>query len=150
MIPIDPILVKKYQLMLQKNRIPKNEQSYFLKWLRYYLDFCHKYGFEKADSNSLHRYIEKLRSKKQNQSQQQQASNAVQLFYSLSRQKPELEQPFNVDAKVNKTVPVKEKRPRYSTRGITESLSSGPADNFHFKQQWQEALAACYVIQWAA
>ena len=59
MSPIDPILLKKYQMMLQNEKIPKNEQSYFLKWLRYYLDFCHKYGFEKTDSNSLHPYINK-------------------------------------------------------------------------------------------
>jgi hypothetical protein len=84
---------------------------FFYIWLRYYLNFCHKYGFENTDANSLHRYIEKLRSKKQNPSQQQQASNAVPLFYSLPRQKSELEQPINVDAKINKTVPVKEKRP---------------------------------------
>jgi len=60
MSPIDPILLKKYQMMLQNEKIPKNEQSYFLKWLRYYLDFCHKYGFEKTDTNILHPYIDKL------------------------------------------------------------------------------------------
>ena len=63
--------------------MPENEQSSFLKWLRYYLDFCHKYGFEKTDTSNLPRFIEKLRSKKQNSGQQRRAFNAVQLFYSI-------------------------------------------------------------------
>jgi len=54
--------------------MPENEQYSFIKWLRYYLDFCHKYGFEKTDPGNLHRFIKKLRSEKQNQSQQRQAN----------------------------------------------------------------------------
>ena len=47
MIQIEPILLKNYSAILNKNRMPENEQYSFIKWLRYYLDFCHKYGFGK-------------------------------------------------------------------------------------------------------
>ena len=43
--------------------MPENEQHAFIKWLRYYLDFCHKYGFEKTDTKSLSQFIGKLRSR---------------------------------------------------------------------------------------
>ena len=85
MLKIEPSLLKKYNLILQSNLIPAKEHSYYVKWLRYYLDFCHKYGFRNSDSDSLPRFIEKLKSKKQNISQQQQALNAVSLFYSLQK-----------------------------------------------------------------
>ncbi len=45
--------------------MPENEQYSFIKWLRYYLDFCHKYGLKKTGPNSLPLFIEKLRSKSQ-------------------------------------------------------------------------------------
>ena len=45
--------------------MPENEQHAFIKWLRYYLDFCHKYGFNKNDPGSLSCFIDKLKSKKQ-------------------------------------------------------------------------------------
>jgi len=87
MIQIEPILLKNYSEILNKNRMPENEQYSFIKWLRYSLDFCHKYGFEKTGPSNLPRFIEKLRLKKQNSSQQRQAFNAVQLFYSNSSSK---------------------------------------------------------------
>ena len=83
MIQIKPELKSKYILILNKNGIPEKEHGYYFKWLRYYLDFCHKYNFNRDDSKSLLRFIEKLDSKKQNKNQQQQATNAVILFYSL-------------------------------------------------------------------
>ena len=82
MIQIDPGLAKKYKATLNKNRVPEKDVNFFKKWLRYYLDFCHKYRFGENDFNSLPRFIEKLQSKKQNFSQQNQASNAIKLLYS--------------------------------------------------------------------
>ena len=83
MIQIEASLLNNYNLSLQIKQIPKNEHKYYLKWLKYYLDFCHKYNFRNSDSESLHRFIGKLRSKKQNITQQKQATNAVRLFYTL-------------------------------------------------------------------
>ena len=84
MIQIEQGLKSKYALILNKNGILEKEHGYNLKWLRYYLDFCHKYNFNRDDSKSLPRFIEKLDSKKQNKNQQQQATNAVRFFIHYS------------------------------------------------------------------
>ncbi len=80
MLQIDTDLLGRYKIILSKNRIPSGEQAYYVKWLRYYLDFCHKYGFEKDDAKSLKPFVEKLKSKKQNSKQRQRASDAVHIF----------------------------------------------------------------------
>ncbi|RLB86891.1 MAG: integron integrase [Deltaproteobacteria bacterium] len=85
MIQIEANLLKNYNLILQKNGIPENQSGYFIKWLRYYLDFCHKYNYEKECLKSLPLFIDKLCSKNQNERQVQQATQAVQLFYALSK-----------------------------------------------------------------
>jgi len=69
MIQIEANLLAIYNLVLQKQGIPENEQGYYIKWLRYYLDFYNKYGFNKSDSASIPKFIDKLQSKKQNKKQ---------------------------------------------------------------------------------
>jgi hypothetical protein len=51
--------------------------------VRYYLDFCHKYEFNALNDRSLPAFIDKLRSKEQTEVQQQQAANAIHLFYAM-------------------------------------------------------------------
>ena len=70
--------------MLKHERISENEHGFYLKWLRYYLDFCHKYKFDALSDKSLPGFIDKLSSKKQTNTQQQQAVNAIHLFYAMS------------------------------------------------------------------
>ena len=81
MIKIETNLLNNYTLNLQNNRIPENEHKNYLKWLRYYLDFCHQYNFRSTNSETLPKFIAKLNSKKQNLAQQQQATNAIHLLY---------------------------------------------------------------------
>ncbi|MBI9088619.1 MAG: phage integrase N-terminal SAM-like domain-containing protein [Desulfobacterium sp.] len=147
MIKIEPILLENYNFELQANNIPPNNHGYYVKWLRFYLDFCHKYGFRKTEPGSLPPFIEKLRSKKKNTNFLQQASHAVHLFYSLSRQEPTAK-PYTpgVDFAQNVTARENEKRP--STKQFAkEATSSFPADTpvsdqaENPKQKWQKAIA---------
>lgn len=39
MIQIEAELLNKFNLILGENEIPKNQCSYYLKWMIYYLDF---------------------------------------------------------------------------------------------------------------
>ncbi len=48
-IQIEPNLLKNYKFVLQTNKIPSNTHGYYMKWLRFYLDFCHKYDLRKTD-----------------------------------------------------------------------------------------------------
>lgn len=81
MIRIEMDLVKRYRSMLKYRQIPENEHGFYLKWLRYYLDFCHRYEFNALSNKSLSFFIDKLRSKKQ--AKVQQAVNAIHLFYAM-------------------------------------------------------------------
>lgn len=142
MIQIEPILLEDYRTALNKNRVLEKDQYYFIKWLRYYLDFCHKYGFEKMNHKSLPRFIEKLQSKKQNSSQQKQALNAVELFYSILRPQtlPEL---VNRYPEVNnsETIRVQENQQTYSLEKPKEISNPYPADTLDYRQAWQKALS---------
>lgn len=55
----------------------------FLKWLRYYLDFCSKYEHPPRDRESLQPFLLKLASKNQSREQQKEAASAVKLFHDL-------------------------------------------------------------------
>jgi len=72
-----------YIEILKKNSIPFDHHSQYIKWLRFYLDFCEKYHFSENDSDSLPHFIQKLINKKQNVSDRDQASIAVKLYYQI-------------------------------------------------------------------
>jgi integron integrase len=80
-IPID--IKQGYNRFLQDKKIPSYAHNYYIKWLRYYLDFCHKYNFKETNQESLPAFIRKLTEKKQNNHQQKQASHAIDLFYDF-------------------------------------------------------------------
>jgi len=64
-----------YETQLNQKAIPKKLCPYYKKWLRYYLDFCHKYNHESSVKKSLahSHYINKLKEKSQTDQQQKQA-----------------------------------------------------------------------------
>ena len=69
--------------VLSQHDIPKMDHPSYLKWMRYYLDFCQKYNFKEADKKSLTQFIKKLKAKKQTDQQQNQAFNALSIFHEL-------------------------------------------------------------------
>jgi integron integrase len=83
MFPVSIDLQWKFLETLTKKGIPERENAFFLKWLRYYLDFCFKYRHRKEEKASLHLFLKKLQEKKQTPAQIEQASRAVILFYGV-------------------------------------------------------------------
>lgn len=81
MIPIPQDLSTLYNSLLIQKAVPEMHHPYYRKWLRYYLDFCQKYGFRQSDTKSLTPFINKLREKKQTNRQQKQAVDAISLYY---------------------------------------------------------------------
>jgi len=147
MIQIETNLRNNYNLILQKKGIPKNEYGYYLKWLRYYLDFCHKYSFKKSDSESLPRFLGKLRSKNQNKNQLQQAVSAVHFFYSLSKIDASPESYKAIDP-TSEMVSIKEHRlpypvtregkPRMAGHSLNQKKPELTGNN-NLNQSWQDA-----------
>ena len=53
MIRIPAQIQTRYEALLVKKAIPERHHLYYRKWLRYYLDFCHKYDLKKSNKESL-------------------------------------------------------------------------------------------------
>ena len=64
MIQIPAHLISQYTTLIGRRGVQSSTQQYYVKWLRYYLDFCHKYHFEQYAKESLSAFVEKLREKK--------------------------------------------------------------------------------------
>lgn len=69
---------------LGERSVPTAERSYYLRWLRYYLDFCHKYHHLPSEDESRERFIRKLSEKNQKPFQQKQAAKAVGIYWEIT------------------------------------------------------------------
>ncbi len=85
---IPAALNAQFGALLVKNKIPQKFHNHYLKWLRYYLDFCQRYRFSESNSRSLPNFIRKLKEKGQTDAQQKQANEAIHIYYELIRTKP--------------------------------------------------------------
>lgn len=74
-----------FNALLVKNKIPQRFHNHYLKWLRYYLDFCQRYRFNESNSRSLPNFIRKLKEKRRTAAQQKQANDAIHIYYELIR-----------------------------------------------------------------
>jgi len=59
MINIPHDTLTRFQAMLVKRAVPTAQHSYYKKWLRFYLDFCFKYGMKDSNKESLTQFIAK-------------------------------------------------------------------------------------------
>lgn len=69
-----------YELRMERAGVSASERREYMKWVRYYLDFCSKHGHAPRNEASLEPFLAKLASKKQSAAQKQQASDAVRLL----------------------------------------------------------------------
>ena len=84
MITLPKALLDKYDDWLEREAVDANRHGEHWKWLRYYLDFCHKYGNGYLDELSLGLFAEKLQDKGQHPFQIEEASRAVRLYYRMA------------------------------------------------------------------
>jgi len=75
--------LKQFDAQLIKNSVPSNKHSFCRKWLRYYIDFCFKYGHGSKKPDSLPLFINKLREKKQSRQQQKEAYDSILIYYAM-------------------------------------------------------------------
>ena len=93
MIKVPSGLWRRYDEQLDGANVPSGEKADYRKWLRYYLDFCHKYGHAYAARESLPPFLEKLASKRQGDAQRGQAGQAVGLYHRMLAESAAGEQP---------------------------------------------------------
>ncbi len=106
-IPSD-ILIQ-FSGMLKKRSVPTSSYSYYVKWLRYYLDYCAKYNLPDKSSKNLTQFLLKLRDKKQPEEQQRQAGHAVSLYLDMMKATARLQSvsecPASVHTHARNTLP---------------------------------------------
>jgi hypothetical protein len=81
MLTIPTDLARAYESLLANHSVPAPQWPYYLNWLRYYLDFCQKYGLSSTDRGSFAAFDGKLREKNQSDDQRRQARLAMALYY---------------------------------------------------------------------
>jgi len=54
MIQIGADLAKRYTSFMEQKGVETDQQRYYIKWLRYYLDFCPKYKRQNKESRRYH------------------------------------------------------------------------------------------------
>ena len=80
---LPPKLRAAFEKKLGQVKVDGSERLGYLKGLRFYLDFCAKYGHPPRDPDSLPEFLQKLASKNQTPAQQTEAAASVEHFYQL-------------------------------------------------------------------
>ena len=83
MLKIPSALREQFELCLRNKPVPVSAHGLYIKWLRYYLDFCLKYDFASDQRESLPHFLLKLQEKNRSKVQQQQAAEAITFYYEL-------------------------------------------------------------------
>lgn len=73
----------KFVMYIRSHGVNENLFAPYVRWMGYYLDFCHKYNFAPNLSESLTHFLKKLDEKKQTKEQQHQAARAITLYRDL-------------------------------------------------------------------
>ncbi|WP_052808432.1 phage integrase N-terminal SAM-like domain-containing protein [Methyloterricola oryzae] len=100
MLTLPTELTRLYEALLAQHGVLAPQRPYYLKWLRYYWDFCHKYALLSSDRKSFPPFDEKLCTKGQSDSQRQQAHHAIELYYEVVLTKRTAGQPLNLSAPI--------------------------------------------------
>ena len=74
-----------YTSFIKQKGVQPGLSRHYVKWLRYYLDFCHKYNFQHTSQDSMAAFIEKLKEKKQAENLRDQAHYAISIYYEMEQ-----------------------------------------------------------------
>jgi hypothetical protein len=80
MQPVPPEVWANFERRLNGMRVPPPQRPDYRKWVRFYFEFCHKYGHSTGAPASRGPFLAKLASKNQSVTQRSQASAAVGLL----------------------------------------------------------------------
>ena len=86
MIQLPGQVVSGYRSHLAKRRVVEGDYTDYLKWLRYFHDFCEKHQVRGDESDRVRLFLDKLREKKQSEGQLRRAYNAVVLYFEMLKE----------------------------------------------------------------
>ena len=80
MIQVPREVQERFEEALESGPIRCESRPAFRKWLRYYWDFCGKYGHSPDSETSVSRFTAKLASKHQDEARRRQVAEAVEVY----------------------------------------------------------------------
>jgi hypothetical protein len=83
MLTLPKELSQKFNDLLAGKSFPDEARASYLKWLRFYWDFCNEYQYAPYSSESLSWFLHKLVEKRQSEQQQKQARQSITMFYRM-------------------------------------------------------------------
>ena len=83
MVQIPSHLVTRYQAYCRGCRMNDADCADYLKWLRFFLDFCEKYQISGDIETRIKRFLDKLQEKKQAEDLRRRARHAVSLYFKM-------------------------------------------------------------------
>lgn len=83
MLAVPETILERYKQFLGAKGIAVDCHHYYLKWLRYFLDFGARHQLPASKTEQIRWFSEKLRAKQQSELHRQQAIHAVFLFFEL-------------------------------------------------------------------
>jgi integron integrase len=85
MISLAKETVVAYRRRMDAEGVPEQERGSFLKWVRFYLDFCHTYKRPAREPQSIGPFLVKLESKGKSGLEREQAKCAIELLLRRGR-----------------------------------------------------------------
>lgn len=85
MIFLPPHLFNQYRSYCASSGVKDSEVADYLKWLRYFLDFCEKYQVAGEEPERTRLFLNKLQQKGQSEQKRRQASHAVSCYFAMIR-----------------------------------------------------------------
>lgn len=85
MIQLSLHLYRQYRSFCADKGVNDREFPDYLKWVRYFLDYCEKYQIAGNDAERTGLYLDKLRQKGQTEERRQQAMMAVSYYLDMVR-----------------------------------------------------------------
>lgn len=118
MVVLEKDLVERFLASLVQLQVASKSHAFYVKWLRYYIEFCCKYGLKQGEAASLASFLDKLREKKQSDWQVKQASEAIGFYLKLSLQVSTDKAIKESASEACATLPCEEQRPEQGRKLI--------------------------------
>jgi len=83
MVSVPSRVMSNYLATIKAREIPQTQTTYYLKWLRYFYDFCANHPGVNNKTELVTKFQEKLRCRNQSVLQCRQAAHAVALFFEM-------------------------------------------------------------------
>ncbi|EDY85087.1 integron integrase subfamily [Verrucomicrobiia bacterium DG1235] len=91
MVEIPYLIENRFKAALLKALVPAYQRSHYLRWLRFFLEYCEQYQLDAVEESSLEAFGRMLLKKGQGPFQRRQAERAVRLYLECLDTEEELE-----------------------------------------------------------